>query len=400
MRKLVNSPSESDRQAVAVLAAVTQSIQEQGQPESPTAYWAALMTALEAASADEPACTAILFLLSLITPRVPPAVLAKRFAPAAGVIISVLSAYTAVSVRLVRSALTCLTTMLTAQQPAVWADNYTFQVLQPLLEYALDSRPKVRHVAQDSLAALVAQLAPTRPNHPMVQACFKFCAKQLRTAARKDESTLLHLLNVLQSVVPHFGPEAAKATAESVLQLLNKGNTVVFVNAMQVLRAVLQTPAVETKKKKKEEERKKERSRERKDEKMPEMKTAADILLLLFICRQSCQGRCTPTFCMRCFNTSPTLPTFSSAAFGTLSWPKVLSAWLGKKKKKTKKKKKNEEEEKKKKKKNEEEEKKKKKKVKRKKKTTTTTKMRRGGGFCACVMPFYFHFWFLSLLHL
>ncbi len=197
VRKLGNAPSESDRHVVAVLAAVTQSIQEQGQQESPTAYWAALMTALEGAMADEPASTAVTFLLSMITPRVPREVLIKRFTQASALLRSVLTMHAATSVRLVRSTLTTLGALLGAQEASAWAEDQTFQSLNPLLEGALDARPKVRHVAQDTLASMVSTLAATRPNHPMVLACFKFCSKQLRGAARQqDDSHLLYLLNV------------------------------------------------------------------------------------------------------------------------------------------------------------------------------------------------------------
>jgi hypothetical protein len=43
VRRLATSNNEDDREAVAVLMAVTQSIAEQGLPESPTAFWAALV---------------------------------------------------------------------------------------------------------------------------------------------------------------------------------------------------------------------------------------------------------------------------------------------------------------------------------------------------------------------
>lgn len=45
--RLWNSPQESDKEACAVLAAVTESIKAEGGKATPVAYWAALMSTLE-----------------------------------------------------------------------------------------------------------------------------------------------------------------------------------------------------------------------------------------------------------------------------------------------------------------------------------------------------------------
>lgn len=61
VRQKWNSQLESDKEVCAVLAAVTESIAEQGGEETPTAYWGTLMTTLEGADADqdEKAITAV-----------------------------------------------------------------------------------------------------------------------------------------------------------------------------------------------------------------------------------------------------------------------------------------------------------------------------------------------------
>ena len=70
VRRLWNSTMESHREACAVLAAVTESIKASGGEETPTAYWAALMSTLEhtRAAEEKAAVAALTHLLSLIYP--------------------------------------------------------------------------------------------------------------------------------------------------------------------------------------------------------------------------------------------------------------------------------------------------------------------------------------------
>jgi hypothetical protein len=80
----------------------------------------------------------------------------------------------------------------------------------------------------------MSQLGDDVAAHPAVAATFKFCSKQLKSSAKRDEQAVLYVLNLLQAVLPHFSPEQTKLTIERVLLLLNKGSQTVFVGAMQV----------------------------------------------------------------------------------------------------------------------------------------------------------------------
>ena len=61
----------------------------QGEEESPIAYFAALLTALESTSMTEQQ-TAISYLLSLVIPNVPQNILRSKFAPSSKLLISIL----------------------------------------------------------------------------------------------------------------------------------------------------------------------------------------------------------------------------------------------------------------------------------------------------------------------
>jgi len=128
VRQKWNSHLESDREVCAVLAAVTESITESvgdtdTQP-SPTAYWAALMTTLECAGVDtdDKAIAAVIYLLSLVSPCVPTAVLQRQCAAASALFLRVLTAHAKDgSQALLKAALTCLGRLAAAQDAAGWA---------------------------------------------------------------------------------------------------------------------------------------------------------------------------------------------------------------------------------------------------------------------------------------
>ena len=66
-------------------------ILSQGEEESPIAYFAALLTALESAAITEQQ-TAIVYLLSLVIPSVPQPILRAKFAPSSKLLFAVLEA--------------------------------------------------------------------------------------------------------------------------------------------------------------------------------------------------------------------------------------------------------------------------------------------------------------------
>ena len=118
-----------------MLAAVTESIKETKAKETPTAYWAALMSTLEVAQ-DEKAAAAVLYLLLLVFPHVPTAVTRKQFSKASTVLLNVITKFSqGQSQALIKSSLGCLAWLLSAQEIAVWQASNTIQLYRPLLAF-------------------------------------------------------------------------------------------------------------------------------------------------------------------------------------------------------------------------------------------------------------------------
>eukprot|EP00040_Diaphanoeca_grandis_P026390 m.147691 g.147691 ORF g.147691 m.147691 type:complete len:1300 (-) comp30554_c0_seq1:33-3932(-) len=223
VRQKWNSLQESDKEACAVLAAITESIKEKGAKESPTAYWAALMSTLEVASAngaeDEKAASAVLYLLLLVFPHVPVGVCRKQFSQASQVIVGVITKFAMEgSQSLIKSSLGCLASLLSAQELAVWQASSTSQVFRPLLAFAVDTRPKVRKAAQSSIESLVKSLAQQSSTHPVIKDTAAFCISRL-----KKEEVAMYVLNLLVSVFPTFDAEAGQEISVRLFQFLGKG---------------------------------------------------------------------------------------------------------------------------------------------------------------------------------
>ncbi|RLN59945.1 hypothetical protein BBP00_00006244 [Phytophthora kernoviae] len=132
-----------------VLAAITDVIYERrangdrSAAITPTEYFAALMTALDAASDSHR--QEVAQLLSMVLPEVPAPVLRSKFSAVSRCLSTVLQE-AGDDAALLRSASACLAQVLLAQEPsaAAWARPELLRSFQLLLTLAMDTRPKVR----------------------------------------------------------------------------------------------------------------------------------------------------------------------------------------------------------------------------------------------------------------
>jgi ribosomal RNA-processing protein 12 len=108
------------------------------------------MTALETAE-DEKALTAIAYLLTIVTPKVPAEVLQLRYSAVCKIITDrIVQHELSDSTALLKSLVGCLTTLLGAQPASVWAEGYTQKVFQMLLNFCIHPKPRVRLAVQQA----------------------------------------------------------------------------------------------------------------------------------------------------------------------------------------------------------------------------------------------------------
>lgn len=246
VKRYWESSSAGHKEICAVLAAVTEVIREKGGKETETEYFATLMTTLDTVD-DEESVSAVLFLLSLVIKRVPPSVLKLKFSMCCQTLLKILavqsSAGTA-STSVVRSTLTCLSTILRVQDPLVWGDSSTLQVYHGILNYTIHSKPKVRKAAHHAVCSILRgskfMTSPDPPSHhPAAGSTAKFCVQQIEQhGGTGDAGTTCHVLTLLKDILVAFPKNNLKTTCETILKVMTLSNVLVTSVSMKALHGM------------------------------------------------------------------------------------------------------------------------------------------------------------------
>ncbi|XP_013167827.1 PREDICTED: RRP12-like protein [Papilio xuthus] len=250
--KLLNrfdSNNAIHKDMLAVLAAVTEVIKEQGGKETSTEYFAALMQTLKA-SEDDTSLVATLSLLSMGIKSVSQAVLRKQFSDSATIFIELLEKNAqSENGTLLRSIIGCLSVLLRAQEYAAWGDSSTMKVFDSVLAFVLHSKPKVRKSAQHAITAILRGscfMLPTEDDkvkvpklHPASNRVAEYCLSQIKPEALlSGHRPVLHILTMLRDVLPVFSKDYIKTTCESILSLMAHNNIYIKTCCMHTLHAL------------------------------------------------------------------------------------------------------------------------------------------------------------------
>ncbi|XP_048249347.1 RRP12-like protein [Haliotis rufescens] len=240
-----SSNSAVHKEVLAVLAAVTEVIKQQGGQETETEYFAALMTALETAEGEE-SMAAIGYLLSLVMKRVPVQVLRSRFSQVAKQILDMLAKYSdASSTSLLKSLLLSLAAVLRVQEVAVWSNASTQQIYTGLLTFITHRKPKVRKSAHHAVnIVLKASLCMTQgetppPHHPVASLTAKYCVQQIEeSGGTGDAVDSLHVLTLLKEIIGEFAQSSVKVVCETILKVMTVSNVLIRSCGLQALHGL------------------------------------------------------------------------------------------------------------------------------------------------------------------
>ncbi|XP_019858475.1 PREDICTED: RRP12-like protein [Amphimedon queenslandica] len=246
VKRLWNSPLETHREVCAVLAAVSEVIKEKNGTESATEYFAALLTALEATD-EEKAATAVIFLLSIVMEKLPAAVLQSQFGSISKALIDALTQHeSSDSTSLLRSIVSCLVTLLSAQPSHVWSDSFAQTILQTLFNFTTHPKPRLRKFAQAGLAGIIREGGEgDASNDIKFHPCCSYVAKscKLILEGEKVETSTLHVLGLLRECLANFPTQNVKSLSEALLRLITLGRTVVKATGFQCLNGVFTSTA-------------------------------------------------------------------------------------------------------------------------------------------------------------
>jgi len=268
-----DSSMMDDEGSSAAMAAASATEDSSKISANPTHYFGSLMVLLEqhatsASSQNEPdtlTLGAVTYLLSLLLPQLPSSVLRAKSEPASALFISLLERH-ADDAHVARHALEACAELVrrvgVSADTAVWSHNAAAvshsnaprslpRLLQVLLVYSLDHRPRIRKVAQegvkDTLAALYEQSSMNAASNPSAtvglpkgvnDTLVSFSLREVAQCTPKDCQVVLYLCGLLQTCIHLLAVSAASKILEAILTLVGRGTSVLMVQACRTIDAL------------------------------------------------------------------------------------------------------------------------------------------------------------------
>uniref|UniRef100_A0A1Y1JYP8 Uncharacterized protein n=1 Tax=Photinus pyralis TaxID=7054 RepID=A0A1Y1JYP8_PHOPY len=245
-----NSPLH--KEMLAVLAAVTEVIKEKNGSESPTEYYGSLVIALEQVMSHDPInedqVTAILALLNMGIRTVPEGVLRTSFDDVCKKLIVLLNKFSNADNNVVlKSIFGILTTLLVAQDQAVWSLSSTLQIFGIILNpFCVHHKPKWRKPAQNAVIVITkAKCFENSVTNPAGNKVAEFCRELLEECLKSNSSikssrtTILHVLGLMKDTIATYSKAHMKKSCELILQLITLNYPMVTSCGLQVLHSVL-----------------------------------------------------------------------------------------------------------------------------------------------------------------
>ncbi|XP_017778728.1 PREDICTED: RRP12-like protein [Nicrophorus vespilloides] len=253
------SDSALHKEMLAILAAVTEVIKQNGGTETPTEYYCTLLTTLEQLSTSEEATedqmTAVLSLLNMGIKKVPTAVLRTSFGDVTSKLLKLMNQYcTSDNNVIIKSIFGVLGVCLREQELAIWTHSQTLQIFASIVNpFCVHSKPKWRKAAQQAVFAVIgADIFKNENNYnPAADKVAEFSLQALEaclgtnsngtvlvSSIQAGQTTMLHTLNFLKDTICYFNKGHLKACGEMILKLMSLNYPLVTSGGLQVLHAL------------------------------------------------------------------------------------------------------------------------------------------------------------------
>ncbi|CAH8538769.1 unnamed protein product [Schistosoma intercalatum] len=248
------------RDVLSVLAAVTKTIKDNGGKESPTEYYAALLTLINESSEK----VAVAYLLKLVMCKsVQDSLLRKTCGEAAKTLIKLLSSHNiSTDACLIKSVLTCLGKLLRAQSYDSWSTESIRHIYRHVLRFVDSEKPSIRKSCHSSIVDILGSLNVVSLTgdvvfHPACHQTQEHLCSVIRQETRQLISSLhtkdvhctrlLHCLNLLASIVPLLPSKDVKLAFECVLELANFPNPLVVTKVFHSFKIMFDSkPSLKT----------------------------------------------------------------------------------------------------------------------------------------------------------
>ncbi|XP_059163286.1 RRP12-like protein [Physella acuta] len=241
IHRYINSNSSVQKEILAVLAAVTEVIKENGGEGKDLQYFGTLVTGLENADRPEEKM-AMAHLLSIVIKRVPVSVLQKQFSQVEKTLYDVLTeCVKQQTISPIKPILLSLASLLRVQDINTWLEKYTERAFNAMLAFITHKKPKLRKAAHTAVkivlrGSLFMLQTPSPPFHPAARLTAQFCEKQIESyKGQSNKVEVLHILYLLKDVLCLFPASNVKSLCEIILRLMRLIDLVVQSSCMEVL---------------------------------------------------------------------------------------------------------------------------------------------------------------------
>jgi ribosomal RNA-processing protein 12 len=252
-----------------VLQSIDGTLQETKQDPTPTAYFCALLLALQgsisAVQINKEIVTSVVYLLDVVTPYTPQPLLRSKFSD---ILTNLAPAFTLpdADAPLLRPSIGCLESLLLAQDSAAWKLPQTEisprRAIAGLLNFAVDHRPKIRKRAQEALTKVLKNPPPSPSlDHPAADMCAETAIKSLtdlaarsnqarkqKNAPSEHEPALIHALHLVKTVATASGGWPSKkieALCEILLNISKSSNEYMTMAAFEVFEIIFEGMAAD-----------------------------------------------------------------------------------------------------------------------------------------------------------
>ena len=226
LRARAGARDEHANKCVTILGAIQATVDAAGSPasaaSSPTAYFGALMTALERGGLSH--ATEVFTLLSLVLPHVPVGVIAQKAAHVVSAFVSAVASAAVVKAHsALRPALACVGHVLKAlcEVEDAWGRPEVARLFSATIAFSSDERPKVRKAAQAAvLDVLASQRRAGKAGDGGASAIAATAfVDALRGFTQRELTRTLQLIPLLRAALPLLAPSAIVGVVEELLRL-------------------------------------------------------------------------------------------------------------------------------------------------------------------------------------
>eukprot|EP01083_Nonionella_stella_P226164 803438_1 len=237
-----------------VLQAITEvinsgkAVEADAQP-SPIEYMGTFLQAMERHETQpEAQLDCIIHLLSLTLPQVSPAILSKKSCLIGAMLVRLLEVHTE-STATSRHLLQCISCVVKHVHSSQWQSKEALRMLQSLLVFSVDPRPKLRKDAQKGVQQVLksAQLSPggTLPK-TVAEISRDFFVRELSECTPKDHQVALHMASVLGNILHLFQSKDCACILEALFILARAEKPMLMLTTLRCAERFLRSDEFRT----------------------------------------------------------------------------------------------------------------------------------------------------------